>query len=635
MTRLRKVQLAFAAAAVVCVIAAGMVQEPRTTRSDLGEIIPGRAFMVTYLWIRADALKEQGRYYDAMQQAELICRLQRRFPGVWSFHAWNMAWNISVATRTPQERWRWVHNGLRLLRDSAIPLNRKSLVLYKELGWIFFFKIGGYLDDMHWVYKRQWASRMQDLLGAPPQGSPEQVVAAFRPIAEAPIDKDPGRQGREAIQLDQLQKLRRDPGVEDYVKRLAAHGVTIDEVLLSVYDRYSTDEPVRVVRIAPPKPESQKAEELFRLINDAEHAAARSRLLAFVRAQILWNVYRMDPAWMLSMMERYGPLDWRLPQPHGLYWLTYGRHVCKSLSLGDIDSLNTDRVVFGCLKALTWRGRLTFIDRRPRSSAEDVLSLEAVRATSDMDLPDIRLFQLPDLRFVEPLQAEYLHTIEAVTRRKPGDPHFANHRFKDGHINYLAAVTRTLYAAYRRKEAQQWFDWVKRNYAPPGPEWQMGNVEDFVLYGLRRETDPSRDMAESQIGTSLVVAFVALARGDRETFVNSLRYARKAHRVYHRDLRNERMRLADFNTYLEMIASMLLSNPRAGGYNLDLIEREQLYKALDGRIQQRIYPRIRRALEVQCELEGLDFDKAFPPPPGPQQQPGREGPDELIPGVLP
>jgi len=53
------------------------------------------------------------------------------------------------------------------------------------------------------------------------------------------------------------------------------------------------------------------------------------KVLAFLRAQILWNEYRMDPQYMQALMMRYGPMDWRSVWAHGLYWSSYGCHVVE------------------------------------------------------------------------------------------------------------------------------------------------------------------------------------------------------------------------------------------------------------------------------------------------------------------
>ncbi len=146
---------------------AGIAKHPRTV---LLQVAPGglRAPLLTYLWLRSQQLKSDGKFFDAQQLRDLICDLSPHFPGVWSFHAWDMAWNISVATHTPEERWMWVSNGIRLLRDRGLYYNPDNLVLHKELSWIFFSKMGQYNDDMHMIYKRRSAGLMHGVFGAPP-----------------------------------------------------------------------------------------------------------------------------------------------------------------------------------------------------------------------------------------------------------------------------------------------------------------------------------------------------------------------------------------------------------------------------------------------------------------------------------
>ena len=129
-----------------------------------------RGLVVDVLWMRADRLKEQGQFFDAKQLAEWITTLQPRFAQVWEFHAWNMAYNISVClpATQPEERWQWVKNGYELLRDQGIPLNPKSILLYRELARIFQHKIGGVTDDAHRYYKLQLALAMEPLLKSTP-----------------------------------------------------------------------------------------------------------------------------------------------------------------------------------------------------------------------------------------------------------------------------------------------------------------------------------------------------------------------------------------------------------------------------------------------------------------------------------
>ena len=56
-----------------------------------------RGLIVDILWMRADKLKEDGQFFDARQVAEWITTRQPWFAAVGELHAWNMAYNISVA----------------------------------------------------------------------------------------------------------------------------------------------------------------------------------------------------------------------------------------------------------------------------------------------------------------------------------------------------------------------------------------------------------------------------------------------------------------------------------------------------------------------------------------------------------
>ena len=80
--------------------------------------------------------------------------------------AWNMAYNISVKFKDPEDRWRWVQRGIVLLRDRGIPLNPDAALMYRELSWLFEHKMGQNLDDAHMTYKLHWAQEMQKVVGA-------------------------------------------------------------------------------------------------------------------------------------------------------------------------------------------------------------------------------------------------------------------------------------------------------------------------------------------------------------------------------------------------------------------------------------------------------------------------------------
>src|SRR5262245_57313891 len=124
-----------------------------------------RGIIANILWIRASDLQDNGKYFEMVQLADWITKLQPHFTQVWVHQAWNMAYNISVKFPDHHDRWLWVQRGIELLRDQGMKYNPHEILMYRELAWFFQHKMGAYLDDAHLTYKYEWAKEMQELFG--------------------------------------------------------------------------------------------------------------------------------------------------------------------------------------------------------------------------------------------------------------------------------------------------------------------------------------------------------------------------------------------------------------------------------------------------------------------------------------
>ena len=124
-----------------------------------------RGLIANALWIRASELQENGKYFEMVQLADWITKLEPKLTAVWVHLAWNMAYNISVKFNDPHDRWLWVKRGTELLRDEALKYNPHEPNLYRELAWFYQHKMGHFLDDAHQLYKYEWAQEMTALLG--------------------------------------------------------------------------------------------------------------------------------------------------------------------------------------------------------------------------------------------------------------------------------------------------------------------------------------------------------------------------------------------------------------------------------------------------------------------------------------
>ena len=75
------------------------------------------------LWIRANDLQDEDKFFEMAQLADWITKLEPHFVQVWIVQAWNMAYNISVKFKDFADRWRWVRRGIELLRDEGLRYN--------------------------------------------------------------------------------------------------------------------------------------------------------------------------------------------------------------------------------------------------------------------------------------------------------------------------------------------------------------------------------------------------------------------------------------------------------------------------------------------------------------------------------
>lgn len=584
-----------------------------------------RTMAVNYLWIRAQQAHQEGRHYDAYQLADAICQLQPYFPGVWVFQSWNMAWNISVTKHTREERWNWIYNGVELLRDRGITMNPHSLQIYAQISWIFFSKMGGQIDDMHWTYKQRWAGEMQRLLGAPPLDDgkdrtlserTQMMIDAFRPIAEAPLDKTPIRQGAkgEWIQRDQLEILLADPDVLAYADALAANGVLIDRSLLDAYNRWSMEEAVTAYRVTAPNPQTEPQEALFSLLNDPREQSKRPRelLLAFVRAQLLWNQYRMDPDYMLMLMEKgvehngttYAiPLDWRHVMAHSLYWAHLGRDRAGKKDPNSIDWKNNNRNLLNSLKSLTFYGMIA-LQERPTD-------------------PDYPLYlEMADLRYIEPTHQQHLALAEEDLQHYPEEKResmFEIHTYDTGHVNFMMDSIMMLVADGREDEAQKYYEWLREKYMRHGENWKIPLVKDFVIANMQEDIRLRYNVALAGIQFSLKRAILVRAiQKNPDRFKELFQYAEKMYRIYQANA-VERLKLRQsFPMMAGQVLSRLIAQPGVFALNLSTAERIELYQSFSDvpKMQVVAYHYAEPVMRRLAQKAGLEFSQAFPKPVG-------------------
>lgn len=136
---------------------------PALTEGALAALGGLRSIAAEVVWFRADRLQDEGRYVEMAQLARALTFLEPHTPEVWSYAAWNLAYNISVMMPDAESRWRWVEAAVSLLRDEGLRLNPRSPELLRELAWLFQLKIGLDIDAAASTYRRLWRAKVEDV----------------------------------------------------------------------------------------------------------------------------------------------------------------------------------------------------------------------------------------------------------------------------------------------------------------------------------------------------------------------------------------------------------------------------------------------------------------------------------------
>lgn len=574
---------------------------------------PLRALIINVLWYRAQELQQAGQYYEAYTLSQWLTRLLPRAPKVWDFHSWNMAYNISVAVNTPEERWDWVSKGVHMLRNEAIPLNPKAIYLYKQLSWIFFHKIGGSTDDMHWYYKRLFVQDWNELLGSLPPSTPtDEVIANFRTIAEAPAALSEVRvMSPEAGALfDALARLGIEPG-QPMARQIGKVRMFRDSpmVQLILSDKTQADLPEPLYR-----------DDVARLLEDPKLAPGIEPLLAYCRKRALEVDYHMDTQFMLDLMLENGPLDWRHPMSHGTYWAAKGMEVAGGLSSRrNLDLLNTLRNKIHNLQEKTWQGVIIFDPVQARFDSNYVPMFQPdprMIRQYDEAIDDGRL-QLADLPVYKPGETE-----EGYRER-------ARDSFRDGHENFLQAAVRDTYLYGETETAQKYLDKLRRDFldektSPNNREiytlpleqavWKMITDEGGFIKGGYNNVN---QLVLAMLTRGIVDG---LAQGRHEVFDRHLLIARQAHAAHQATADplplapQERRALPPFDQILNGTMGRILLNR-----NVSPMMRSRIWFNAPPKVKLAIDDTIRGPLVEELTPLGLDPDAAFPAPEGLEQ----------------
>ena len=444
-----------------------------------------RGIIVDYLWLKVNMMKEEGQFYEVMSDSDLITKLQPRFAQVWGFHGHNMAYNISVLTNTPEERWDWVKAGIDLVRNEGLRYNPNDVVLYKELAFWFAHKMDGVSDDAHLHYKREHAKEWEFLLGPEPYDHQDRI-AWMKELADAPETleeaevKVPGTQALVddlAAALDEQGPKFRLGLNRDFLlnagKWLAVKNSPYAR-LLGLDQTFANNDPVYAA--------------FDSVLGDPARREQALNFFQFLRKKVLLEDYNMDPVVMWEYTRDLGPIDWRHPQAHALYWGRLGteRGSKRYEDADDVHKvINNDRIWIQAMQALSRSGLLT---------------VDPFSGENPGRLNDPRWIKSIDKYFRE------LYDKHFDSRGGGGDT------FSNFHENFMKQAVRELWRAGEYADAEEIYAYLDSLYGTggtiPSVEYSVP-IEKFVKDQATGEYEMQPEVARSDV-------YAALRRGFRE-----------------------------------------------------------------------------------------------------------------------
>jgi hypothetical protein len=418
-----------------------------------------RGLISNFLWIRANDLQQDDKFFEAAQLADWITKLEPTYAAVWVFQGWNMAYNISVKFKDFPDRWRWVEHGIELLRDDGLRYNPNSVDIYRELAWFYQHKMGANVDDANLYYKSEWAAEMKSFFG--PNGTN------------------------------------------------------------------------------------------FDLLINPPDAAARTNAILFREK------YKIGPVFAKSVDTEYGPLDWRLPEAHAIYWAAQGLKSAKENpeKVKADDLIKLRRVIYQSMLQAFHHGRII------RDLVAGSYSLG------------------PNLDLIPQVSAAYEQMMQE-------DPEM-RYNIANAHRNFLRDAIYFLYVNNRVAEAAKWFKYLGEKYPDkaiiendPTSLPKNLTLDEYAVAVVQIDIgETSQERVTSAVQGLLTRAYYELAGGNDDRYAN-LRHL--AVRVYERYTSKTarygatRVPLPPFDVLNKTVLQQLLDPQRGLPYAARAVLRTQL-----------------------------------------------------------
>jgi hypothetical protein len=256
-----------------------------------------------------------------------------------------------------------------------------------------------------------------------------------------------------------------------------------------------------------------RAPDLDELINPQTDDARR-------RAELLKNEFKMDPVFMKEVDQRVGPLEWRLPEAHAIYWAAKGLQKAEENpgKVNPDDLIQLRRVIYQSMQLSFLRGRLE-TNRFSEGAFEFGPNLDIVEKTSN---------------------AYTQAMIEDVKNRD----HIAT-----AYRNFLRQAIYALYLHDRITEATKWFNVLRETFPDKPiidnvPDSLPGNLtlDEYAVACVEEDVnETNRDKVKSSIEGLLKKSYISLILGRDDRSAGYRALANKVWQVYESKVPKDRV----------------------------------------------------------------------------------------------
>lgn len=218
-----------------------------------------------------------------------------------------------------------------------------------------------------------------------------------------------------------------------------------------------------------------------------------------LRANALRDFYKIDPLVARQVDEQHGPLDWRMPETHAIYWASLGLENARTKE----QLIQLRRVIFQSMQLAFRRGRLTML-----------------RGVKDGDLQRFEIG--PNLGIVDKVDLAFRDMMRE-------DAEFRDN-IGNAYKNFLRDAAYFLYTHNREAAAQQWFDKARQTFTNAIPAGLT--LDDYAISRVTEVAgDTGRDRSTLVLEGLISRSFYNLAIGDDDQAVS---YDRLAQRIWSR-----------------------------------------------------------------------------------------------------